>query len=297
MKLRVGTRDSKLAMIQTQLVIDAILAWDSSIEIEIVAMKTTGDKILDVSLDKIGGKGLFVKELDDALLNHQVDITIHSYKDMPMQVHPDLPIVALSQREDPRDVLLLRSGCSARDVARIGSSSQRRAAQLGQLPAWCAAEIVPMRGNLVTRLQKLERGDCDAIVLAAAGVIRSGYQDKIAHYFTTQEIIPAACQGIIAVQARHGEDVSYLQGFDCLSSHIIAAAERGFVTRLGGGCSLPVAAYATLAQGAVSLCGMYQTSGGKRAMRQGCAAAAVQAANDLGISLAEEILAELEMLR
>ncbi len=153
-----------------------------------------------------------------------------------------------------------------------------------------------MRGNLVTRLQKLERGDCDAIVLAAAGVIRSGYQDKIAHYFTTQEIIPAACQGIIAVQARRGEDVSYLQGFDCPNSHIIAAAERGFVTCLGGGCSLPVAAYATLAQGEVSLCGMYQTSGGKRAMRQGSAAAQVQAANALGVALAEEILVELENL-
>ncbi len=293
MKLRVGTRDSKLAMIQTQMVVDAIVAWDSSIEIEIVPMKTTGDKILNVSLDKIGGKGLFVKELDDALRAHLVDITVHSYKDMPMQMPEDLPVVALSIREDPRDVLLLRTGCTLENIQTIGSSSQRRAAQLGQLAQYRNAGIVPMRGNLVTRLQKLENGDCDAIILAAAGVLRSGYQDKIAQYFSVKEIIPAACQGIIAVQARQGEDVSFLQGFDCPTSHLVSAAERGFVTRLGGGCSVPVAAYATLANGEIHLNTLYQNEAGKRAAVSGGAPATMQQAWALGTQLAQELLEAL----
>ncbi len=255
MKIRIGSRDSKLAMIQTNMVADAIRKYDASIEIEIVSMKTTGDKILDRTLDKIGGKGLFVKELDDALLSGAVDITVHSYKDMPMQINENLPVVAVSSREDARDVLILREGiCDISQVKIVGTSSQRRKLQLEKLGEY---DIKPIRGNLQTRLSKLDSGEYDAIVLAAAGVLRSGLGGRVSKYFSTDEIIPAACQGIIAVQARARQDVSFLYGFNCEESVICSNIERAFVEALDGGCSSPIACYATLENDKVNICAMY----------------------------------------
>ncbi|MFI3207521.1 MAG: uroporphyrinogen-III C-methyltransferase [Eubacteriales bacterium] len=260
MKIRVGTRDSKLAMIQTEIVVDYIKNYDSSIEIEIIPMKTTGDKILNVTLDKIGGKGLFVKELDEALLMDHVDITVHSFKDMPMDENPELPIVAVSEREDPRDVLIMRKledGTTARmhkDML-IGTSSQRRQLQLQSMGY---ENMKPIRGNLVTRLKKLDSGEFDAIVLAAAGVKRSGMEERIAQYFTVEEVIPAACQGNLVVQGRAGKDYSYLDGFHNVAAHTIAKAERAFVRTLDGGCSTPTAAYATVEDGQMTIKGLFQ---------------------------------------
>ena len=159
--IRVGSRDSKLAIIQSEMVIEAIKHYDSTIQTELVTMKTTGDKILDVTLDKIGGKGLFVKELDDALINRAVDITVHSFKDMPMEVNSDLPIVALSEREDPRDVLILPQ--NQKDISKpFGCSSKRRTIQLAELGY---KDIMPLRGNVITRLRKLDDGEYKGIIL------------------------------------------------------------------------------------------------------------------------------------
>lgn len=252
-KIRVGSRDSKLAVIQAQMVVDCIQAYDCNIQTELVPMKTTGDKILDRTLDKIGGKGLFVKELDEALLNNLVDITVHSGKDLPMELNPQLPLVAFSAREDERDVLIYPL-TEANEAKPLGCSSKRRSTQLSQLGY---AHIAPLRGNVLTRLNKLDSGEYRAIVLAAAGIKRLGLQERISKFFTTEQIMPAACQGIIAVQARLGEDNSFLQGFHSPESALIAAAERAFVATLDGGCSSPIAAYARLQGAEILLEGMY----------------------------------------
>lgn len=260
MKIRVGTRDSKLAMIQTQIVVDSIRNYDSSIEVEIIPMKTTGDKILNVTLDKIGGKGLFVKELDEALLMDHVDITVHSFKDMPMEENSELPIVAVSKREDPRDVLIMRreEDGSVPEISKemlIGTSSQRRQIQLREKGY---KNLAPIRGNLVTRLKKLDQGEFDAIVLAAAGVKRSGMEERISKYYSVEDMIPAACQGNLVVQGKAGKDYSYLQEFHDEDAYTIAKAERAFVRTLDGGCSAPTAAYATVENDQITITGLFE---------------------------------------
>ncbi len=284
-KIRVGSRDSLLALVQTQMVIDAIRAYDPEIEVELVKMKTTGDKILDKTLDQVGGKGLFVKELDDALLSRQVDLTVHSFKDMPMELNPALPLAALSKREDPRDALVLPES-GEMDSRPIGSSSLRRRIQLRAL--FPEHETLPVRGNVQTRLRKLEEGNYSSLVLACAGLRRLGLEGRIARLFTPEEMVPAACQGILAVQGREGEDYSFLSGFDCPESHIVAAAERGFVRALNGGCSAPTAAYAELREGRLTLRTFYVGGSGAVIRLTGSAPAAQ--AKQLGMDLAKETL-------
>ena len=284
-KIKVGSRDSKLAMIQTQMVIDSILENNQDIEIEVVALKTTGDKILDKTLDKIGGKGLFVKELDEALINGEVDITVHSFKDMPMDFNEKLPIVALSKRADYRDVYILPKG-KINDKAPIGSGSKRRVVQLKEL--FPDRSFAPIRGNVITRLEKLDRGEYSALVLAAAGIQRLGLEERINRYFEVEEVLPPACQGIIAVQGRAGENYDYLKSFDFKESHIIAEAERSFVKELGGGCSAPIAAFARVDGDEVILKGMYydeKTSNMSKDIIRGD----ISRARELGVELAMRI--------
>ena len=209
--IRIGSRESKLAVIQSELVMDAIRAARPELDLELVTMKTTGDKILDRTLDKVGGKGLFVKELDAALLAGRVDLTVHSCKDLPMDIDPRLPLAGFTCREDPRDVLVLPEGAKELDRARpIGCASPRRAAQLREL--FPGVEVAPVRGNVLTRLRKLDEGQYAALVLAAAGLKRLGLEGRICRYFTVEEMIPAAGQGILALQSRAGEDLRYLDG-------------------------------------------------------------------------------------
>lgn len=282
--IRVGSRDSKLAIIQAQLVMDAIKQYDSEIQTELVTMKTTGDKILNVTLDKIGGKGLFVKELDDALLQGRVDITVHSFKDMPMEIDERLPIVALSKREDPRDVLICREG-TPDPALLVGCSSKRRTIQLQQLGFH---QIAPLRGNVLTRLRKLDEGEYSSIVLAAAGIKRLNLESRINQYFTTEEIIPAACQGIIAVQARKGDHTDYLSCFHNEESKHISDSERAFVTALEGGCSSPIAAYAVIEKDKLILTGMYvdEDTGN---IKKGTSTGLISEAEKIGIELAHKI--------
>ncbi len=284
-KIKIGSRDSKLAMIQTQMVIDSIVKDNPDIEIEIVSLKTTGDKILDRSLDKIGGKGLFVKELDEALVKGEVDFTVHSFKDMPMEVSEDLPIVALSKRADFRDVYILPKG-EVNESAPIGSGSKRRVLQINDI--FEGKEVAPIRGNVITRLEKLDRGEYSALVLAAAGIHRLGLEDRVTRYFEVEEILPSACQGIIAVQGRKGENYDYLKSFDCAESHIVAAAERGFVTELDGGCSAPIAAFATVEEDKITLKGMYYNEETSE-MRKDIICGETVNARELGIELAKRI--------
>ena len=256
MKITVGSRESKLAVIQSNIVIDSLRESHPEVDVELLTMKTTGDKILDKTLDKIGGKGLFVKELDKALVDGRADLTVHSLKDMPMQVSEELPLVAFSKREDPRDVLVLPIGKDKLDKSKpIGSSSKRRQLHLNKL--YPDMEVKPIRGNLQTRLKKLDEGEFSAIVLAYAGLKRLGLEDRVSRVFSPSEMVPAACQGILAVQARKDFDESLLRDFNDEETKIIAMAERSFVTELDGGCSSPVAAFAEIQDGNITLTGFY----------------------------------------
>ena len=256
MKITVGSRESKLAVIQSNIVIDSLRQSHPEIDVELLTMKTTGDKILDKTLDKIGGKGLFVKELDKALVDGRADLTVHSLKDMPMQVSEELPLVAFSKREDPRDVLVLPIGKDKLDKSKpIGSSSKRRQLHLKKL--YPDMEVKPIRGNLQTRLKKLDEGEFSAIVLAYAGLKRLGLEDRVSRVFSPSEMVPAACQGILAVQARKDFDEILLRDFNDEETKTIAMAERSFVTELDGGCSSPVAAFAEIQDENITLTGFY----------------------------------------
>lgn len=289
MKIRVGSRDSKLAVVQSELIMTAIQESCPEAELELITMKTTGDLILDRTLDKVGGKGLFVKELDRALVEKRVDLTVHSLKDMPMEEQQALPLLAVSKREDPRDVLILPKGQTALDLnLPIGCSSLRRQIQLQSI--FPAAAVAPVRGNVQTRLKKLDDGQYSALVLAYAGIKRLGLEQRISRVFSVEEILPAACQGILAVQGRTDFDRQLLSGIQDAETWCIAQAERSFVRALDGGCSAPTAAYATLQGETMTLTGFFVGTSGRVRKQRLCGnqAEAVQ----LGIRLAEQIRQE-----
>ena len=285
--LRAGSRESQLAVIQTRQVMEAVRRTDPSLRLELVTMKTTGDKILDRTLDQVGGKGLFVKELDAALLEGRVDFTVHSCKDLPMDIDERIPLAGFTRREDPRDVLVLPKGRETMDKTKpIGCSSLRRILQLKELFPDMAFKSV--RGNVITRMRKLDDGEYGALVLAAAGLKRLGLEERISRYFTVSEIIPAAGQGILAVQGRAGEDFSYLADFQDQEAAWAAIAERAFVRYLDGGCSSPVAAHGQVQGEELTLLGLYydeETGKYKRGSKKG----SVSMAEELGISLAREL--------
>ena len=286
MKIVVGSRESRLAVVQSMTVVDFLKSKHPGIDVALLTMKTTGDKILDRTLDKVGGKGLFVKELDVALREHRADITVHSLKDMPMEVAEDLPILCCSRRQDPRDALVLRSGIEMRPNLIIGSSSLRRAIQLKTLFPDC--EIRPVRGNLQTRLRKLDEGQFDALVLAAAGLKRLGLEARVSRYFGVDEIIPAAGQGIMAVQGRTDFDRTLLEGYADADAWCAATAERAFVRQLDGGCTSPVCAHAALDGESIRLTGLYyEVSDGS--WRKGSVEGPREQAAQLGVKLAQSL--------
>jgi len=286
--VRIGARESRLAVIQAELVADAIRKHRPNIEVRLVTMKTTGDKILHKTLDQIGGKGLFVKELDDALLRGEVDICVHSYKDMPAEDRPDMPVVAVSPREDPRDVLILPQGCQTVDPAKpIGCSSLRRQVQLGALypGQWTA----PIRGNVITRLEKLDNGEFSALVLAAAGIVRLGLWVRANRVFEPHELLPAGCQGVMAVQGRRGEDHSYLQAYHDRAAWDTSLAERAFVRRLGCGCGALVGVFGEITGNVLRLRGMI--AGVQKSIRYDEVTGDRSDAEELGIRLANNMMA------
>lgn len=292
-KIVIGSRESKLAVIQSRMVMEYLEKNCPGMETELLTMKTTGDKILDRTLDKIGGKGLFVKELDKALLEGNTDLSVHSLKDMPMEIPRELPIVAFSRREDPRDALVLPQGCTEFDPRGvIGCSSLRRTLQLQKL--FPEAQFQSIRGNIQTRLRKLDEGQYDALVLAAAGLKRGGLEGRISRYFTVEEILPAAGQGILAVQGREGEDYSFLEGFADREGTWAALAERAFVRYLDGGCTSPVAAHGQIEGTVLKLEGLYyceQTGSYYRETIEG----APQQAQELGSALAKSMKEKYEV--
>ncbi len=249
---RIGTRESRLALIQTRLVADYL--EQHGYGTELVPIKTTGDRIQDRPLDAIGGKGLFVKELDLGLLDGRTELSVHSLKDLPMEIPEELPLLGCSPREDPRDVLVLPQGVTEWDRSKpVGCAGKRRACQLREL--YPDVEIAPIRGNVETRLRKLDEGQYGALVLAAAGLIRLGLECRISRYFSVEEMIPAAGQGILAVQGRTDMDYEALQGYFDAEAACCALAERAFIRAVGGGCSAPMAAYGALDGDVLTLTG------------------------------------------
>ena len=284
MKIKIGSRESALAVVQSRMVMDAIARTVPDAELELVTMKTTGDRILDKTLDQIGGKGLFVKELDQALRDGRADFTVHSLKDMPMEVPEDLPLAAFSKRADPRDALVLPEGVTELDPSKpIGCSSRRRQLQLKAL--FPQMDVKPVRGNVQTRLKKLQDGEFSALVLAAAGLKRLGLEGRISRYFEPEEMLPAAGQGILAVQTRQGVDTACLAGVHDPDAACYALAERAFVRTLDGGCSSPVAAYAVVEGETLTLTGLY-VSPDETVVRKGSLSGPKAEAETLGETLA-----------
>ena len=290
-RIVIGSRESRLAVVQSNTLADYLREAMPEAAVELLTLKTTGDRILDRTLDKVGGKGLFVKELEAALREGRADLSVHSLKDVPMVVPEDLPLLCYSRREDPRDALVLPQGVDElRKGGVIGTSSLRRTLQLKRLFPDC--EIRPVRGNLQTRLAKLDAGQFDALVLAAAGVKRMGWAQRISRCFSVEEMIPAAGQGILGVQGRAGEDWSCLAGYADETARWAALAERAFVRELDGGCTSPVCAHAQIAGGRMTLRGLYwDEQTGEHSIGEASGDAAD--AEEIGVELARRLVNEV----
>ncbi len=279
-RIRVGSRQSRLAVVQAEEVIARL-----GVPCELVTMKTAGDKILDRTLDQVGGKGLFVRELDWALAEGRIDLAVHSLKDLPAEQPDGLPVVAYPPRADARDALVLPMGVKTFDGEKpVGCASARRKVQLEAL--FPGVRVEPVRGNVLTRLDRLDAGAYGALVLAAAGLRRLGLEDRISRLFAPEEMLPAAGQGILAVQARVGEHTALCEGLDCMESHLCAAAERAVVRGLNADCFAPVAAYAQLQDGGLWVRGLYAPRGTIwRAEARGPSAAAERLGTEVAVRL------------
>jgi hydroxymethylbilane synthase len=246
MKLIIGTRGSALALWQARYVAAAIEKHNPGFKTQLTIIKTRGDKILDSPLAQIGGKGLFTKEIEDALLENRVDLAVHSMKDLPTELPEGLHIGATLKREDPRDVYISRDGRPLQDLgpgARIGTSSLRRKAFL--LNRFPDLEIISIRGNVDTRLKKMETEDLAGLILAAAGIVRMGFSDKITSYLEADLIIPAIGQGALAIETR-SQDTETNEAVAALNdteTEDCVRVERAFLKRMGGGCQVPMAAH------------------------------------------------------
>lgn len=289
-KIIIGSRESRLAVIQAEMVQDYLQKTLPQKTIEILTMKTTGDKILNQALERAGGKGLFVKELDHALLEKRSDLSVHSLKDVPTELPKELPLLAFSRREDPRDALILPEGATEIDFSRpVGCSSKRRMVQFQKL--YPQAKFETIRGNVQTRLKRLDSGEFSATILAAAGLKRLGLEHRISRYFEPDEMIPAAGQGILAVQGRAGEDYSWLKGYNDRGGEACAKAERAFVCGLGGNCSDPIAAHATVEGETLHLRAFYQNEA-TGAVYTGSRSGSVRDPEHVGHALAAEFRAK-----
>ena len=290
--IKIGTRASKLAMWQAEWVKSALNGKFPGRPVELVTIKTKGDKILDVPLAKVGGKGLFVKEIEQALLDHRIDIAVHSMKDMPAEIPDGLCIGAIPQREEAADVLISKSARRFAELRRgavIGTSSLRRAAQLRH--ARPDIEIVPLRGNLDTRLKKLQSDDLDAVVLAAAGIIRLKLEHRITQYLDADLMLPAVGQGALCIEIRRSDPKieSMTTALDHPDSRAVVLGERAFLNRLGGSCQVPIAGHGEIKGSQFHLTGLVADLNGSQVFKS-TLSGSVASTESLGIDLAEQLL-------
>jgi hydroxymethylbilane synthase len=291
--VRIGTRGSLLALTQSGFIQKQIEALWPDVRVELTIIKTTGDKIQDVPLAKVGGKGLFVKEIEEALLAREVDLAVHSMKDVPALLPQGLVIGVVPKREDPRDVLVTDKARSLMDLppsARVGSSSLRRAAQVRfHRPD---IQVENLRGNLDTRLRKLKEGLYDAILLAAAGLHRMGWRDRITAYLEVEDFLPAIGQGALGLEFRKDDAPirNLLMPLHHEDTFITVQAERSLLERLEGGCQVPIGGHARVVGKRVELTGLVASVDGSTVFRASRTAPGEDAAR-LGIQVAEELLA------
>ncbi len=288
-ELRIGTRGSQLALYQANWVKEKLVEAHPDLNVMLIKIKTTGDKIQDAPLGKIGGKGLFVKEIEEALIHRRIDLAVHSIKDVPTEFPGGLHLSAITKREDPRDVFISRDGKILRDLpqkAKIGTSSLRRQAQL--LHFRNDLELLPLRGNLETRLKKLKTMNLDGIVLALAGMKRLGLEERITEIIPTEISLPAIGQGALGIETREDDQKTEgkIQFLNHKDSWIAVSAERAFLKKLEGGCQVPIAAYARIFGASLQVEGLVGTIDGKRLIRHHIVGP-IERAESLGIELAE----------
>lgn len=245
-KVRIGTRGSELALTQTLIIINEIKKYKPDLEFEIIKITTKGDIVNEVSLSEIGGKGLFIKEIEDALMNNEIDMAVHSMKDMPFEIPEGLKLLPVFKREDSRDVFISNNGrfIDLRENAKVGTSSLRRSVQLKNLRP--DIEIVPIRGNIATRIRKMDELILDGIVLAAAGIKRLGLDKLVKDYFPVDLIVPAPCQGILAVEVRVDFESEFFEIYPMLldvKTFFESSVERKIMKKLGGNCKIPLGVY------------------------------------------------------
>ncbi|MGX9725846.1 MAG: hydroxymethylbilane synthase [Candidatus Electronema sp. VV] len=291
--IRIGTRASLLAVTQSTWVKNQIERQHPGIVVELVKIITKGDKILDVPLAKVGGKGLFVKEIEDALLDGRVDLAVHSMKDVPAELPAGLHVAIVPEREVPFDAFIsvkYKTLAELPKSAAIGTSSLRRKSQLAALRP--DLEIKDLRGNLDTRLKKLDEGVYDAIILAGAGLNRLGMQDRITALFSPEQMLPAIGQGALGIELREADSelLAGLQFLHHADTAAAVAAERAFLLRLEGGCQVPIGGFATVAGRTVTLTGLIAALDGKTVFKEQIAGPVAEAAK-IGKTLAEKLLA------
>ena len=292
MILKIGTRGSKLALAQSGWIKDKIEQYHPDLQVELVRIKTKGDKILDSPLSKIGGKGLFVKEIEDALLKKDVDLAVHSIKDVPAELPEGLFLPLFPEREDPRDAFLSMDHHRIADMPRgatIGTGSLRRSSQLRHLRP--DLNIAPLRGNVDTRIKKMEAGELQAIILASAGLRRLGLSDKIRQILSSNEFLPAIGQGALGLELRQDDDrIFNLLGFlNHEPTELTVKAERAFLKKLEGGCQVPIGGHGRLEGDNIILDGMVAELDGSRIIRDEIKGSKDQPM-DIGYALAEKLL-------
>ncbi|MFF0827374.1 hydroxymethylbilane synthase [Brevibacillus sp. NPDC003359] len=292
-KWKVGTRRSKLALTQTKWVVEKLKGFAPEADFELHEIVTKGDRILDVTLSKVGGKGLFVKEIEQSLFDKETDFAVHSLKDMPAELPEGLVIGAIPKRVDPRDVLLSKDGKTLDELpqgALVGTSSLRRSAQI--LAHRPDIQIESLRGNIDTRMRKLEEGNFDAIILAAAGLERVNFEGNISQFLPVEISLPAVGQGALAIECRADDEetLALLKKLDDAPTRLAVTAERSFLHKLQGGCQVPIGAYATVGENnEITLTGMVGSPDGKQMFKN---TATGQDPLALGIQVAEALLAQ-----
>ncbi|KPJ97305.1 MAG: hydroxymethylbilane synthase [Desulfobacterales bacterium SG8_35] len=291
-RIKIGTRGSLLATTQSTWVKNQIEAAHPGVSVELEIIVTKGDKILDVPLAKVGGKGLFVKEIEEALLRRDVDLAVHSMKDVPSELPEELHLGIIPLRENPHDAFISTRYAGIADLpqgATVGTSSLRRRAQLAALRP--DLDIVDLRGNLDTRLRKLEEGQFQAIILAAAGLNRLGMSGRATGYFSAKEMLPAVGQGALGIELRK-DDAELLAGLAFLNdakTTVAVTAERAFLFRLEGGCQVPIGAFAEVKDGEVQLTGLVASVDGKEVLKDSISGPEAEA-QELGTRLANKLL-------
>jgi len=290
--LRIATRQSRLALWQAEHVAALLRAAHPGLKVELVPMTTQGDRILDRPLANIGGKGLFIKELELAMSEHRADIAVHSMKDVPSELPPGMVLAAMLPRADPRDAFVSlrhKDFASLPQGARVGTSSLRRQCQLKY--ARPDLELITLRGNVDTRLRKLEEEQYDAIILAAAGLIRLGLESRITQYFDYEHSVPAVGQGIIGIECRADDarNIDFVRALNDAEAWQCCLAERAFAQRLEGSCQSPIAGFATLTGKQLQLHGVIGSPDGREVYR-GANSGASADARAIGVELAERLL-------